>query len=45
MLKKELANFDKIEEVTAESIQAEVFKPKDEISSEIMKQQIKCEAY
>ena len=44
LLKKELDGFDSIGELTAEKIQDEIFKPKDEISQEIFKQQIKYDA-
>lgn len=45
LLKKELEGFDSIGELTAEKIQEEIFKPKDEISQEIFKQQVKYEAF
>lgn len=44
LLKKELANFDKLDVLDPETIQTEIFKPKDEISAEIVKQQMKMEA-
>lgn len=44
LLKKELVVFDKLDSMTAENIQAEIFKPKDEITDCIVKQQRKCEA-
>jgi hypothetical protein len=37
-MKKELAVFDKLDVMTADNIQAEIFKPKDEISEEMVKQ-------
>ena len=43
-MKKELAVFDKLDAMTPENIQGEIFKPKDEITEEIVKQQRKCEA-
>ena len=38
LLKKELANFDKLDVLDSDTIQNEIFKPKDEISDEIVKQ-------
>ena len=43
LLKKELVAFDKLDTMTAENIQAEIFKPKDEITEEIVKQTRKIE--
>lgn len=43
-MKKELAVFDKLDVMTADNIQAEIFKPKDEITEELVKQQRKAEA-
>jgi hypothetical protein len=37
-MKKELAVFDKLDVMTAENIQADIFKPKDEITEEMVKQ-------
>ena len=44
LLKKELATFDKLDTMSPELIQEEIFKPKDEITEEIVKQTRKCEA-
>ena len=39
-----MAVFDKLDVMTADNIQEEIFKPKDEIAEEMVKQQRKCEA-
>ena len=44
LMKKELAVFEKLDVMTAENIQADIFKPKDEITEEMVKQQRKAEA-
>lgn len=37
LLKKELATFDKLDTMTPEIIQEEIFKPKDDIAEELVK--------